>query len=67
MSNIGAPGGGQGTGYGGQDSSAGQMTTPRYEASTNPRTKSVNYDSTGRYTGPMNKGGLMAKKKTKKK
>jgi len=35
--------------------------------STNPRTKSKNYDSAGRYTGPMNKGGLMAKKKTKKK
>ena len=35
--------------------------------STNPRTKSKNYDRSGRYTGPMNKGGLMAKKKTKKK
>ena len=74
-----APGGGQGTGYGGQTSTGGQMTTPKYGGSgggggggnsTNPRTKSKNYDNRGNYTGPAGtyRGGLIDRpKKTKKK
>jgi len=63
---------GSGTGRGFIDRSTASSGSSKSSSggggnSTNPRTKSKNYDSAGRYTGPMNKGGLMTNKKTKKK
>ena len=68
------PSGNQGTGYGGQTSTGGQMTTPQFKMSDleeeEEKIDASNLSDDGKYFNTrFNKGGLIArpKKKTKKK